>query len=140
MPNGLPLGFPIQVDSANRCYSNVNQSLHSCRHFREEFFNKISPFCEDMKYHQPSFLGLFSFKLMFWEKGQRQPESFTDSSQKGNKDPACPGLVCWGKGTKSSLRRTSGNVDKNDFHFPGSATACFLQASTWTWTPMCTRL
>lgn len=112
MPNGLPLGFPIQVDSANRCYSNVNQSLHSCRHFREEFFNKISPFCEDMKNHQPSFLGLF-FKLMFWGKGQWQQESFTGSPQKGNKDPVCPGLVCWGKGTKSALKRTSGNVDKN---------------------------
>lgn len=67
-PNGLPLGFPIQVDSANRCYRNVNQSLHSCRHFRKEFFNKISPSWEDMKNHQPSFLGLFSFQLTFWEK------------------------------------------------------------------------
>lgn len=53
-PNGLPLGFPIQVDSANRCYRNISLSPSSCRHFRQEFFNKISLFCEDMKNHQTS--------------------------------------------------------------------------------------
>lgn len=110
MPNGLPLGFPIQVDSANRCYRNVNQSLPSCRHFREEFFNKISPFCEDMKNHQPSFLGLFAFKLMFWEKEVNGNKSHLLALLK--KETKSPPLVmpvrtreaCRGKGTNATLR------------------------------------
>lgn len=51
---GLPLGFPTQVDSANRCYSNANHSLPAADTAERSSFNKINPLCEDMKNHQPS--------------------------------------------------------------------------------------
>ena len=87
-PNGLPLGFPIQVDSANRCYRNVSQSLSSCRHFRQEFFNKIGLFCEDMKNHQTLPWPLLLQIHVLGKRGQRQQKShFIVSLQKRHRDP-----------------------------------------------------
>lgn len=54
MPNGLPLGFPIRVDSANRCYRNINQSSQLQTFQRGTLLIKINLFCEDMKSHLPS--------------------------------------------------------------------------------------
>lgn len=96
-PDGLPLGFPIQVDSANRCYRNVNQSPPSCRRLREEFFNKTGPFCEDRK--TTNFLWPLPLQITVQGKrGQRQQRSHLTGSFLKGTDPcqhqvrARPGL------------------------------------------------